>query len=72
MDVPPVDNHQDVLVTLSRADREATCKVGGGPPVFVEGDRGAGEGNVGKQARVKGQQGEASGRENSVGGSDTR
>jgi len=25
VDVPPVDNHQDVLVTLCRADGEATC-----------------------------------------------
>ena len=35
VDVPPVDNHQDVLVTLSGADGEATCLVGGGPLVFV-------------------------------------
>ncbi len=52
---PPVDNHQEVLVTLGRADGEATCKVGGRPLVFVEGDGGAGEGNVGKQACVEGQ-----------------
>ena len=25
VDVPPVDNHQDVLVTLGQADGEATC-----------------------------------------------
>jgi hypothetical protein len=25
VDIPPVDNHQDVLVTLGRADGEATC-----------------------------------------------
>ena len=31
VDVPPVDNHQDVLVTLRRADGETTCEVGGGP-----------------------------------------
>ncbi len=48
MDVPPVDNRQDVLMTLSRVDWEATCKVGREPLVFVEGDGGAGEGNVEK------------------------
>jgi hypothetical protein len=30
VDVPPVDNHQDVLVALGRADGQATCKVGRG------------------------------------------
>ncbi len=35
VDVPPVDNHQDVLVTLRRADRETTCEVGRGPLVLV-------------------------------------
>ncbi len=48
MDVSPVDNHQDVLMTLGRSNGEATCKVGGGSLVFVEDDGGAGEGNVGK------------------------
>ncbi len=57
-------------MTLGRADGEATCKVGREPLVFVEGDGGAGEGNVDKQASVR-QQGEASGRRDSVRGSDT-
>ena len=35
VDVTPVDNHQDVLVTLVRADGETTCEVGGGPLVLV-------------------------------------
>jgi hypothetical protein len=55
MDVPPVDDHQDVLVALCQADEEATSKVGRGPLIFVEGDGGAGEGNVEKQASVEGQ-----------------
>jgi hypothetical protein len=42
VDVPPVDNHQEVLVTLSRADGEATDEVGRGTLVFAEGDGGAG------------------------------
>jgi hypothetical protein len=50
-----VDNHQDVLAALGRADGEATCKVSRGPLVFVEGDGGAGESDVGKQTRVEGQ-----------------
>jgi hypothetical protein len=71
MDIPPVDDHQDVLVALCRADGEATSKFGRGPLIFVEGDGGAGEGNVEKQASVEGQQGEASGRWDSARGSDT-
>jgi hypothetical protein len=71
VDVPPVDNHQNVLVALGGADGKATGKVSRGPLVLVKGDGGAGEGNVGEQRCVDGQQGEASGRGDSAGGRDT-